>query len=103
MTEQPNGAEPQRQQVVIPPLMAQVPASFNVLELQRADGVTQTVLLVNSANGTFGFPIDPGPAREIGKNLIASADRSEAAVVIPPSMLLGPGGNPISFGPGTQN
>lgn len=98
MTEQPvNGAQP-RQPVQLPPLMAQVPAQINVLELQRSDGITQPVLLVNSANGTFGFPIDPDPAREIGKALIAAADRAQGTIITPPSVILGPGGQPLSFG-----
>ena len=100
MTEQPvNGAQPERQRVNLPPLMAQVPAQINVLELQRADGVTQPVLLVNSANGTFGFPIDPDPAREIGQALIAAADRAQSALATPAKVILGPGGQPLSFGP----
>jgi len=92
--------EPQaeRQQVMIPPLMAQVPANFNVLELQRVDGVTQVVLLVNSVNGTFGFPIDPEPGQQIGQSIIDACRRAEGALLTPPSILLGPAGQPLSFG-----
>jgi hypothetical protein len=96
MTE--NGAEPGRMQVPIPPLMAQVPASINILELQRADGVTQPVMLINSANGTFAFPLDPDPAIEVGEALAAAGRRAKSAILTPPSLLLGPSGAPISFG-----
>lgn len=102
MTDQPtaNGHEEQRVQVQVPPLMAQVPARFNVLELDRADGVKQTILLINSTNGTFGFPIDPDPADAIADALKASAARCRGGLLTPPSILLGPGGAPLNFGGG---
>jgi hypothetical protein len=87
MTTGPDGLV----QVAIPPMLAAVPSNINVVDMTRPDGVITTVLIINSVNGTFGFPIDPEPARAVGRELIASADRAEAPrLITPPSGLIVP-------------
>lgn len=100
MTEQPsvNGSAPEPQ-IQIPPMLAKVPTRFSVIELPDPQtGVLSPILIVNSVNGTFGFPIDPDPADMIGDALKASAAKCRTSLATPPSILFGPGGNPLSFG-----
>ena len=74
----------QAAQAVHPPRrMSRVPVQFQVIAgTDNNNGQPLVVLLASSANGDFGFPIDPDVAIMIGEGLISSARQAKSGLIV---------------------
>lgn len=95
MTDQPGAAPEERGlPLQIPPLMTKVPTNVQCAAGEGPDGLPTVLLLIQSANGNFGWPLEPEQARAIARALMANADEADSrtgGLIKPPTGLLIPG------------
>lgn len=75
----------QAAQAVRPPrMMTKQPVQVQMVAgVNNNDGKPVVVLLISSANGDFGFPLDPDASIQIGEGLITSGRQAKSGIITP--------------------
>lgn len=95
--------EPQQPQAIQP---QPVPSSWGYGVAAKPDGGTLVVIQIGHFLGQFVGFLTPDEADGVADQIhatAAEARRQEKAVFVPPSVLLGPNGQPMSFVPGASS